>query len=196
MSLHKKSKIRRWIVRTLLLIVLLPIATLITVRYAGWMRMRKTDKEIHAFLSPSSVHDSIDTLLLRGRNIVYLKTSLGEKKDGALILVHGSPGSMDAFLEYMGDTNLLRHVDLITYDRPGFGDSEFGHSEPSLSGQADILYALMKALGYKKYWLAGHSYGAPVLLQTTMRHPEMVAGFCLIAGAALDNRRRSCKRPI
>lgn len=183
MSLHKKHRIRRWSIRILLLIILLPIATLVTVRYAGWLRMRKSDREIKATLGPHQVSPVIDTLTVRGRDIVYLKTSWGDKKEGALILVHGSPGSLDAYVDYMSDTALLSRVDLITYDRPGFGNSEFGTSEPSLSRQGEILSDLMDQLGYRRYFLAGHSYGAPVLLQTAIRHPQKVAGISMIAGS-------------
>lgn len=183
MSLHKKRKLRRWTFRILALIFLLPVATLITVRYAGWFKMRKTDREILASLATHHVNASFDTVKLKGRGIEYLKTSSGDTMDHALIMVHGSPGSMDALISYMSDTALLARADLITYDRPGFGNSGFGSSEPSLSRQADILYELMDSLGYKKYWLMGHSYGAPVLLLAAIRHPRMVDGICFIAGS-------------
>jgi pimeloyl-ACP methyl ester carboxylesterase len=166
-----------------MLMVLLPLATLITVRYAGWLKMRKTDREIKAFLVPLEVSDQLDTLRLRGRNIVFLKTSIGERKNKALIFVHGSPGSLDAFLEYMADTALLARADLFSYDRPGFGNSDFGMAEPLLSGQGEILMELMESLGYSSYWLAGHSYGAPVILQVAIRHPEKIAGMSMISGS-------------
>lgn len=183
MSLHRKRRFRRWSVRILLLITLLPILTLVVIRYAGWLSMRKSDREIVAYLGPHDVSMLLDTLQIRGRNIVFLKTSRGGKKDKALILVHGSPGSLDAFLDYMTDTSLLDRVDIIAYDRPGFGHSGFGVALPSLSRQADILAGLVQDLGYNKYYLAGHSYGAPVILSAAIRHPEHIAGMCLIAGS-------------
>lgn len=183
MSLHRKRKVLRWSLRIILLMIFLPIATLVTVRYAGWLQMRKTDREIKAFLGPHRVMASFDTLTLSGRDIVMLKTSGGAPAREAMIMVHGSPGSLDAFLDYMVDTQLLHRVDLIAYDRPGFGHSGFGASEPSLSRQADILIAMMDSLGYERYWLAGHSYGAPVLVLAAMRHPDAVAGIGLIAGS-------------
>lgn len=183
MSLHKKRKVLRWSIRILLLMILLPIATLITVRYAGWLRMRKTDREIKAFLGPYHVAETFDTLYVASRNIVILKTTKGEPREDAMIFVHGSPGSMDAFLEYMADTSLLQKADLVTYDRPGFGNSGFGRSEPSLSRQADVLLGVMDSLDYTRYWLVGHSYGAPVLVLAAMRQPARVAGICLIAGS-------------
>jgi pimeloyl-ACP methyl ester carboxylesterase len=136
-----------------------------------------------ATLAIHHVNAGFDTLRLRGRTIEYVKTSLADKKDNALILVHGSPGSIDAMLSFMTDTSLLARADLIAYDRPGFGNSGFGSSVPSLSRQADILYALMDSLDYKQYWLMGHSYGAPVLLLAAIRHPQRVAGICFVAGS-------------
>src|SRR6187549_3770639 len=143
MSLHKKRKLQRWTVRILLLIILLPIATLVTIRYAGWFRMRKTDREILASLAIHEVNASFDTLTIRGRDIEFLKTTKKDSADNALIFVHGSPGSVDAMVSFMSDTALLARADLIAYDRPGFGNSGFGSSMPSLSRQADVLYGLM-----------------------------------------------------
>jgi pimeloyl-ACP methyl ester carboxylesterase len=83
----------------------------------------------------------------------------------------------------MVDTALLERVDVVAYDRPGFGNSTFGYSEPSLSGQAGVLNSLMDSLGYERYWLAGHSYGAPILLEAAMRQPARLEGLSLIAGS-------------
>ena len=183
MSPHRKRKFQRWSLRILLIVILLPITALAIIRSAGWLRMRKTDREIQAFLGPYQVNAVNDTLQLRGREVVYLKTGKGEKKKSALILVHGSPGSLDAYLDYMVDTALLARVDIISYDRPGFGNSAFGNAVPSLSRQAAVLIDLMNAMDYESYWLAGHSYGAPVIVQAAIREPRKVKGFCLIAGS-------------
>lgn len=183
MSLRRKDKLRRWAVRIALLAILLPLATLATVRYAGLFKMRKSDREIKSYILPYHVDMRIDTAKTYGRDIVFLKTSLGKPKEHAMILVHGSPGSIDAFLEFMVDTSLLQRVDLITFDRPGYGNSDFGISEPLLSRQGSILYDLMVQLGYDVYYLAGHSYGGAVVLQTAVQHPEQVLGLSLIAGS-------------
>ena len=88
MSPHRKRRFRRWSLRILLIVILLPVIALAIVRSAGWLRMRKTDREIQAFLGPYQVNAVNDTLKLRGRDIVYLKTGKGEQKKSALILVH------------------------------------------------------------------------------------------------------------
>lgn len=183
MSPHRKRKIRRWSFRIIVLLMALPFATMALVRWGGWLKMRKSDREIKAYLVPHQVNPVIDTLQCFGRDIVFLTTTFEEKKQQAILFVHGSPGSLDAFLTYMGDTSLLQQADLITYDRPGFGNSGFGIAEPSLARQAEILFALMQHLSYKRYVLVGHSYGAPIILQVAQRHPEQVAGIALIAGS-------------
>lgn len=166
-----------------MLMILLPIAAMAIVRYAGWLRMRKTDREIYAVLGPHHVSPVIDTFVCHGKNIVGLKTSLRDSLDQAILFIHGSPGSMDAYLDYMSDTSLLSRADLVTFDRPGFGNSGFGVAEPSLAKQAEIVTDLMDQLGYQHYLLVGHSYGAPIALQAAMRDPLRVSGLCLIAAS-------------
>jgi len=183
MAISRLKKIRRWITRILLFLILFPIGTLFIVRTAGLFKMRKADGEIRSLLKQHQVNGEIDKITFRKRSITYLRTSIDEKKKEALLFVHGSPGSIDAFLDYMVDTALLTRADLVVYDRPGFGNSNFGKSMPSLAMQAATAEALMDSLGYDRYWLVGHSYGAPIIVQLVMNHPKHVAGICLIAGS-------------
>jgi len=183
MAISKWKKIRRWITRILLFLILFPIGTLFVVRSAGLFKMRKPDGEILNFLKQHHVSGEINSITFHRHRVVYLRTSIGEKKKDAFLFVHGSPGSIDAFLDYMVDTALLSHADLITYDRPGFGNSAFGKSMPSLSMQAETAIALMDSLGYERYWLAGHSYGGPIIVQAAMDHPHRIGGLCIVAGS-------------
>jgi pimeloyl-ACP methyl ester carboxylesterase len=177
------KKIWRWVKRIVFIIIAIPVIILVGVRVYGGLKMRKSDKEIEAFLLKNNTSGVIDTLRTRNRNIVYLKTTNGKKHKDAIVFVHGSPGSLDAFLEYMTDTTLLSLGDLITYDRPGFGHSGFGKSVKSLSGHANILSDLLSSLHYERYWLVGHSYGGPIIIYMAMRHPGKIAGLCVIAGS-------------
>ncbi|MGB4846322.1 MAG: alpha/beta hydrolase [Saprospiraceae bacterium] len=179
----KRNKVLRWIRRILLIIILIPLTILIGVRIFDGMKMRKDDSEIWTFLQRHYVNGVIDTLTLRKHPIVYLKTSIDKKHKDAIIFVHGSPGSLDAFLDYMVDTTLLSRADLIVYDRPGFGHSGYGKAEISLSGQSNILADMMTSLDYDRYWLVGHSYGGPIIVQAAMRHPKLIAGLVIIAGS-------------
>lgn len=146
--------------------------------------MRKSDDQIMGNLHSYPIIKSIDTARIGSRQITYLITQKEEKKKKeAIIFVHGSPGSLDAFLKYMHNEPLLSKADLISYDRPGFGHSGFGQSLPSLRGQARILQGLMKELGYDHYWLVGHSYGASVILQACVDGTPDISGIGIIAGS-------------
>ncbi|HJW30304.1 MAG TPA: alpha/beta hydrolase [Saprospiraceae bacterium] len=184
MALPKRKKLKRWLIRILLFILLLPLGLLVIARTSGVLDMRKPNDKVMAFLQSHQVNGAFDTLDFHNRKVVFLKTARDEKpKEDAMIFVHGSPGSLDAFLDYMVDTTLLARADLITYDRPGFGQSSFGTSMPSLSLQAETLESLMDHLGYKRYFLAGHSYGGPIIIRAAMHHPRHLAGIIIVAGS-------------
>jgi pimeloyl-ACP methyl ester carboxylesterase len=165
---------------------MLPVASLILMKLTGSMKMRKSDDQILGALYKYPIEKKIDTLSINNRDITYLLTS-GDtvKKKDAIIFVHGSPGSLDAYLGYMHSDTLLARADLIAYDRPGFGHSNFGRSMSSLRGQAVILYGIMKSLNYDRYWLVGHSYGAAIIVQAAIDKPHDIEGMGLIAGSII-----------
>lgn len=186
MNKQKRKKVFRWIRWILLALLLLPVASLIMIKLTGSMKMRKSDDEILGLLHSYTIKNEIDTVKIGNRNIVYLRTSKGEKKEkDAIIFIHGSPGSMDDVLDYMSDDSLLDKADLIAYDRPGYGHSDFGKSMPSLRAQASVLRQVMNELGYNRYWLIGHSYGGSVIIQAMIDNEAKVAGIGIIAGSVI-----------
>jgi len=164
-------------------LLILPFVSLFVVRSAGWLDMRMELSQVRAKLSRYNIQSVVGQLAIAGREVTYVRATRGEPKREAMLLVHGSPGSKDACLEYLIDTNLLARVDVVTYDRPGYGHSGFGTSLSSLTRQSEVLNALMDSLAYDKYWLVGHSYGAPVIVQEALRHPASIGGLCLVAGS-------------
>lgn len=102
-----------------------------------------------------------------------------------VMLVHGSPGSADAFLAYLADTSLTSQARVVSVDRPGFGyTSGFGNPEGSLERQAAALKAVADRLAPgQKVLLAGHSLGGPVIARFAMDYPQQVAGLVIVAGS-------------
>ena len=181
--LRKMLRWARWVLLTLLL---LPFVSLMLMKATGTMKLRKSDDQIMGELHAYPIHKKIDSVQIGQRHIVFLMTSKEErKKKDAFLFVHGSPGSLDAFMFYMHNEDLLAAGDLITYDRPGFGHSDYGRALSSLRGQASILYALMQHLDYDRYWLVGHSYGGAVLIQAAIDRPRGIGGIAIIAGSII-----------
>jgi pimeloyl-ACP methyl ester carboxylesterase len=99
--------------------------------------------------------------------------------------VHGSPGSWSGFLDFMKDTVLLKKVKMVSVDRIGFGESDYGYAEESLVRQAAYLKPIVlkyKQMG-KKITLIGHSMGGPVIARMAMDYPELVDNLIIVAGS-------------
>lgn len=101
-----------------------------------------------------------------------------------LILVHGSPGSWEAWAQFLQNPKLTSLFHIIAVDRPGYGGSGPGVSVRSLRQQADDI---IEALQFNKSGLpavlVGHSFGGPVIAQMAINHPDRVAGLIFVASS-------------
>lgn len=104
-----------------------------------------------------------------------------------IVMVHGSPGASDAYLDYLADTSLSNIARMVSIDRPGFGYTEgFGNPEPSIAAQAACVRAVVNTIAPgQKVVLVGHSLGGPVIARFAMDYPEQTAGLVLVA-ASID----------
>ena len=110
--------------------------------------------------------------------------AVGDTTLPTVIFVHGSPGSLSAFIDFMSDSLLLRRAHLISVDRPGFGSSNFGYAEPSLQQQAEALRPILQRYRHgRPIILVGHSLGGPVIARLAMDYPELVDRLIIVAGS-------------
>ncbi len=147
------------------------------------MQFRMSKTEIEAYFAKKEKKGSLHSYPVgKNRIINYLKA--GDETLPLVVFVHGSPGSLDAFIDFMADTALLKRAQLITVDRPGFGASNFGYAEPSLEKQATYLRPILE--GNKKHRpiiLVGHSLGGPVIARMAMDYGELIDGLVIVAGS-------------
>lgn len=100
-----------------------------------------------------------------------------------VFLVHGA--GMDQSVWTLQGRYLAFHGwNTFAVDLPGHGRSRAEPALPSIAAQADWLAALVAETGPEPAWLVGHSMGALAALETAARHPERVAGLCLLGAAA------------
>jgi len=139
--------------------------------------------EIDQFFSDKEKKGTLHEYPVRnGRIINYLH--VGDERLPLVVFVHGSPGSLSAFIHFMADTALLKHAQLITVDRTGFGESNFGYAEKSLRKQAQYLKPILeKYKNNKPIILVGHSLGGPVIARMAMDYQSMVDGLVIVAGS-------------
>lgn len=70
------------------------------------MTMRYSDKETTKFFAGSKTEFQDKTVVFEGYKVHYVAT--GNAQNPTLFFIHGSPGSWNAFKEYLQDTLLLK----------------------------------------------------------------------------------------
>jgi pimeloyl-ACP methyl ester carboxylesterase len=169
---------RRILVRVFLAIII----SFLVFLHACSPNFRMSSKEIDDFFAEKNVTAEQHQYNIKGKEIHYVTS--GDKSKPVVLFVHGSPGSLSAFIRYLADSTLLPNAFLITTDRPGFGYSNFGIGEPSLEKQAKILHPLL--VKYKKdrpLILVGHSLGGPLIAKMAMEYPNLIDGLIIVAGS-------------
>src|SRR5262245_40732336 len=99
------------------------------------VQFRMSSSEIDNYFVDKKQKGTLHRYEVGNRVINYLQA--GDNARPLVLFVHGSPGSLSAFIDFLADTALLSKAELITVDRPGFGSSNFGYAEPSLQKQAE-----------------------------------------------------------
>lgn len=145
------------------------------------MTMRINGSETKVFFTTAKV-DYKDTLVSIDQiPIHYIET--GNPKSPTLFFVHGSPGSWDAYKDYLKDTLLLKKFRMVAIDRPGFGYSNFRTAE-NLGTQSYLLEQLINTIKNEQpLFLIGHSMGGPVIVKMASEKPNDYKGLVILAGA-------------
>jgi pimeloyl-ACP methyl ester carboxylesterase len=138
--------------------------------------------EIDAFFKKNIVEASQHSYKVGFRELHYVKA--GDDTKPLVLFLHGSPGSLSAFIDFLTDSALLEHGLLITADRPGFGYSNFGNGEPSLQKQCAFLKPILQEYkSNRPVVLVGHSLAGALIVRMAMEYPDLVDGLIIVAGS-------------
>lgn len=161
--------------------LLTPIAIfLLTLLLDSCLQFRMSKTEIDSFFKDKEINGVQKDYFIGKRKLNYVVA--GDSTKPLIVFVHGSPGSLSAFIDFMADTALLARARLITLDRPGFGASDFGYAEPSLHKQAMLLKPIIESRkNNRPIILVGHSLGGPLIARMAMDYPELIDGLILVA---------------
>lgn len=144
------------------------------------MQFRMNSSEIKKYFETRGLQETAHTYRSGKRLINYVH--VGKQNLPLVVFVHGSPGSLSAFIHFLADTTLLEKAQLVAVDRPGFGSSNFGNAEPSLKKQAALLEPILeKYKTNRPIILVGHSLGGPVIARLAMDFPDLVDGLVMVA---------------
>ncbi|MEP7373849.1 MAG: alpha/beta hydrolase [Chitinophagaceae bacterium] len=145
------------------------------------MKFKISDSEAKKDFEKEGVALTTKTVKVGKRHMHYAQS--GNDTLPTIVFVHGSPGSWNAFTQYMKDKDLLSKYRMISIDRPGFGNSDFGRAEP-LKGQSELISPLFNEWkNGKPVYLVGHSLGGPMIIQLYADNPGIVSGLVLLAAS-------------
>lgn len=145
------------------------------------MNFRTNDKKTQKIFEKKGQQITIEMV----NNMRIIKTINDSEK--AVLFIHGTPGSADAYYDYLADTLLVKEATLITYDRPGYGYSDYRNSLTSIKDQAEAIKKVIEK--YKEVYVVGHSYGGPIAACLALRSSN-VQGVLLVAPAMYPHREK------
>ncbi len=114
-------------------------------------------------------------------NIWINTIGIENRKEGQPVVVfesgHGTPmGHWDKILN-----GVSQLAPLVTYDRPGIGESEPDNEMPTIKNVSDKLIKILKHLDIDPpYVLVGHSLGGLYVRGFAVYYPELLAGLVII----------------
>lgn len=145
------------------------------------LMLRTSPKKTKAFFNTAKIVFSDKTIAIKGHSVHYIVT--GQENKPTLVFIHGSPGSWDAYKEYLTDSLLLQKYRLIAIDRPGFGYSNFGEAE-DLKTQSGLIADFLKTVANKNpIALVGHSLGGPIIAKIAIEEPTKYQHLVILAGS-------------
>ena len=164
------------------------LTLLILLFLASWLifaqsclKMRITDSQAIKDFDKKGLTLQIKTMVSNHFKLHYVIS--GDNNLPTLFFVHGSPGSWDAYKQYLQDADLLIKYRMVSIDRPGFGYSQFGDAK-NLVEQSNIISPLIDSLqNGKPIYIIGHSLGGPLAVQMVADHPDNFQGMVLLAAA-------------
>jgi esterase len=115
-----------------------------------------------------------------GATIAYRRRRAATASTGLpLVLIHGAASNMTRWSEFVDETRLADHHDILRLDLRGHNQSVC-RGRIGLEIWADDIAAILQQEGISKAILIGHCLGANVAAVFAARHPQQTAGIVLV----------------
>ena len=156
------------------------------VQFSGCFTFRTADKVLQKQFTRKNIEPpDFYNYTVENRNMHY--AHIGDTTKPLIVFIHGSPGSLDNFANFLADTSLLQQAQMFAIDRPGFGYSGFGVAESSFKEQAKLIAPAIERFHNAKTILVGHSLGGPLIVRLAMDYPQLVSDLVIVAGSVAPN---------
>ncbi|MGN7798710.1 alpha/beta fold hydrolase [Leifsonia sp. 22587] len=133
------------------------------------------------------------TIVQTGAGPVAVRRTARESAPDAVatLLLHGAAGSWTIWLPMIAAASAERGgavPDLVVPDLPGWGDSpaEVATLDAEVLARASV--EVMRALGYRRWRVVGHSLGGFVALELAAQEPAATESVVLVSGTTFGGR--------
>lgn len=123
----------------------------------------------------------VEFIKVRNINIGYIDQGTS---DEVLILIHGLGSNAKGWTKNIPAWS--KDFRVIALDLPGYGISDKGYYQYSMSFYAEVITEMMDALNINSASLAGHSMGGQISMVTALKYPDRVDKLILISPAGFE----------
>lgn len=178
----------KYVLKTIGIVILFFI--LLCFLFDQLVQFRMSDEKLLQLFREKNVRGEVRYFSTHGRTIRYV--SVGNDSLPVLFFIHGSPSSLSIYNSYLTDTAFARMFRMYAVDRPGYGYSGFGHPEPSIERQAQMLYPILDSLNtlHRPVIIVGGSYGTSIACRMVMDHPGVADGLVLTGPALAPGQEK------
>jgi len=145
--------------------------------------LRMTDKKVLDAFKEHNQTPKIFHINYQEKSMRYIASKSIDKNLPTLLFIHGAPGSSADFYRYLRDPDLNKKANLISIDRLGYGYSDYGKAETSITEQAKSIFFILTKNKLKRIVVVGWSYGGPIAAKMAYLNPKIIKHTILIAPA-------------
>jgi pimeloyl-ACP methyl ester carboxylesterase len=161
------------------LIILVLVGAGIAWLYPQWQLKNLADKNTAFRSSHQAEHDAIDNKFthryIDAGNVRWHYVETGNPNGTPVLLLHGLPESWYSWSRVLPLLDPAFHY--IVPDMKGYGRSTSSDMNYNWHHVADQTFALMEALGAKKFFVVGHDWGTLISSVMVSDHPERILGY-------------------
>lgn len=117
---------------------------------------------------------------------------IGKGARPSVVFAHGWARTHRDFIP--AAESLSGHASSILVDMPGFGETPRPETAWTTADYADHMAGFIREHCAGPVVYVGHSFGARVGMRLAVRHPELLSGLVLVAGAGLPTQRPALQR--
>lgn len=160
------------------------VFVLIMISFNSCFTFRKSNNQVYKHFAKNGLKPEINYFKTEEKTIRYISAKAYNPGLSTVVFLHGSPGSSQDFYEFLSDSSLYEKANLIVMDRLGYGYSDFGKAETSITKQAMVTNSFIDSLMAKSIILVGWSFGGPIAAKMAVLNSEIDA--LLLLAPAID----------